>query len=117
MTGTERHDALTRVLTSLAGVLPSADDISDDRVAAIVATGLLTLPTTGIDGVIRLALAAVGLQRGVDRAYYYRLDEAAGTIELTHEWHAPEVGALGSVPKYARMTLDLLPPAFLANLK
>ena len=66
---------------------------------------------------IRQSLAAVGLQRGVDRAYYYRLDEAAGTIELTHEWHTPEVGSLGDVPKYARMTLDLLPPAFLANLK
>ena len=73
----ERHEALSRVLTSLAGVPPSADDISDDRVAAIVATGLLTLPTTAIDEVIRQSLAAVGLQRGVDRAYYYRLDEAA----------------------------------------
>ena len=113
----ERHGELSRVLTSLAGVPPSADDISDDRVAAIVATGLLTLPTTAIDEVIRQSLAAVGLQRGVDRAYYYRLDEAAGTIELTHEWHAPELGSLGDVPKYARMTLDLLPAAFLANLK
>ena len=36
----ERHEALSRVLTSLAGIPPSADDISDDRVAAIVATGL-----------------------------------------------------------------------------
>jgi PAS domain S-box-containing protein len=113
----ERHEALSRVLTSLAGVPPSADDISDDRVSAIVATGLLTLPTSAIDEVIRQALAAVGLQRGVDRAYYYRLDEASGTIELTHEWHAPEMSSLGDVPKYARMTLELLPPAFLANLK
>jgi PAS domain S-box-containing protein len=113
----DRYEALSRVLTSLAGVPPSADDVSDDRVAAIVATGLLTLPTTAIDEVIRQSLAAVGLQRGVDRAYYYRLDEAAGTIELTHEWHTPEVGALSRVPKYARMTLELLPPAFLANLK
>jgi formate hydrogenlyase transcriptional activator len=113
----ERHEALSRVLTSLAGVPPSTDDISDDRVSAIVATGLLTLPTTAIDEVIRHALAAVGLQRGVDRAYYYRLDEASGTIELTHEWHAPEMGSLGDVPKYTRLTLDLLPPAFLANLK
>jgi hypothetical protein len=28
----ERHEALSRVLTSLAGVPPSTDDISDDRV-------------------------------------------------------------------------------------
>jgi formate hydrogenlyase transcriptional activator len=113
----ERHEALSRVLTSLAGVPPLAEDISDDRVSAIVATGLLTLPTTAIDEVIRQSLAAVGLQRGVDRAYYYRLDEAGGIIELTHEWHAPGVSSLGDVPKYARMTLDLLPAAFLANLK
>jgi formate hydrogenlyase transcriptional activator len=113
----ERQQALSRVLTSLAGVPPAVDDISDDRVSAIVATGLLTLPTTAIDEVIRQSLAAVGLQRGVDRAYYYRLDEASGTIELTHEWHVPEMGSLGDVPKYARMTLDLLPAAFLANLK
>jgi formate hydrogenlyase transcriptional activator len=117
MTATERQKALARVLTSLAGVPPSTDDVSDDRVAAIVATGLLTLPGTGIDEVIRQALAAVGLQRGVDRAYYYRLDEAAGAIELTHEWFTPELRSLGGLPQYARLTLDLLPPSFLANLK
>jgi formate hydrogenlyase transcriptional activator len=117
MTAAERREALSRVLTSLAGMPPTATDISDDRVAAIVATGLLTLPTTGIDDVIRQALAAVGLQRNVDRAYYYRLDETAGQLELTHEWHAPELGPLGSHARYTRMALDLLPAAFLANLK
>jgi formate hydrogenlyase transcriptional activator len=117
MTSKERQQALARVLTSLAGVPPATDEIRDDRVAAIVATGLLTLPGAGIDEVIRQALAAVGLQRGVDRAYYYRLDEAAGVIELTHEWCPPELRSLGGLPQYARMPLDLLPPSFLANLK
>ncbi len=117
MTPAERRQALCRELTRLAGTPPMADEIGDDRVAAIVATGLLTLPTTGIDEVIRRALAAVGLQRGVDRAYYSRLDEAAGAIELTHEWHVPAVSPLGNMPKYARMPLELLPPSFLANLK
>jgi formate hydrogenlyase transcriptional activator len=117
MTGEERRAALARVLTSLTGAPPQVAEISDEGVAAIVATGLLTLPTTGLDEVIRHALAAVGLQRGVERAYYYRLDEAAALLELTHEWHAPELGPLGGHARYVRMTLDLLPPSFLANLK
>jgi formate hydrogenlyase transcriptional activator len=118
MTAEERRAALAQVLTSLTGAPPAAAcDIGDEGVAAMVATGLLTLPTTGHDEVIRLALAAVGLQRGVERAYYYRLDEAAGLLELTHEWYAPALGPLGGHARYARLTLDLLPPSFLANLK
>jgi formate hydrogenlyase transcriptional activator len=117
MTAEERRAALAQVLTSLTGAPPSAADSSDDAVAAIVATGLLTLPTSGLDEVIRQALAAVGLQRSVERAYYYRLDETASLLELTHEWHMPELRPLGDHPRYARMTLELLPPSFLANLK
>jgi PAS domain S-box-containing protein len=117
MTAEERRAALAQVLTSLTGAPPSAGAIGDDAVAAIVATGLLTLPTTGLDEVIRHSLAAVGLQRGVDRAYYYRLDETAALLELTHEWHVAELGPLGAHPRYRRMTVDLLPPSFLASLK
>jgi formate hydrogenlyase transcriptional activator len=120
MTATERREALARELTRLAGTPPgrgTTGEISDDRVAAIVAIGLLTLPTSALDEIIRHALAAVGLQRGVDRAYYYRLDEPAGSIALTHEWHAPGLRPLGAVPRYTQMPLALLPAAFLANLK
>jgi PAS domain S-box-containing protein len=117
MTAEERRAALAQVLTSLTGAPPLGADVGDEGVAAIVATGLLTLPSAGLDEVIRHALAAVGLQRGVDRAYYYRVDEAAALLELTHEWHAPELRPLADQERYVRMTLDLLPPSFLANLK
>ena len=117
MTPVERRELLARELTRLAGMPPGTGEISDDRVAAMVATGLLTLPSSALDELIRHALAAVGLQRGVDRAYYYRLDEAAGSIALTHEWHAPGLTPLGAVSKYAQMPMALLPPSFLANLK
>ncbi|HLK89869.1 MAG TPA: sigma 54-interacting transcriptional regulator [Polyangia bacterium] len=117
MTPLERREALARELTCLAGVPPTPSEITDDRVAAVVATGLLTLPTAVTDEVIRHALAAVGLQRGVDRAYYYRLDETAGTIELTHEWHEPSLRPLSGVPKYVQMPMSMLPPSFLGNLK
>jgi PAS domain S-box-containing protein len=117
MTPLERREALSRELTRLAGMAPTTAEISDDHVAAVVATGLLTLPTAVIDEVIQHALAAVGLQRGVDRAYYYRIDEAGGAIELTHEWHVPGMTSLADVPKYKQMPLAVLPPSFLANLK
>ena len=84
-----RH-ALARELQWLASILPLGngneryDDVGDDRVAAIVATALLGLPSQAADEAVERALAAVGLQRGVDRAFYYQLDEDAGTLALTH---------------------------------
>ena len=117
MTAADRREALARELTRLSGIATPAGFITDDRVAAVVATALLSLPSEGSDDVIRRALAAVSLQRDVERAFYYRLNEPAGAIELTHEWHAPGMRPLGAVPKYARMPLDLLPAPFLANLR
>src|SRR5580765_2286434 len=91
----EQRGALARELQWLAAILPLGngaelfDAVGDDRVAAIVATALLGLPSQAADEAVPRALAAVGLQRGVDRVYYYELDEAAGTLALTHEWHRP----------------------------
>ena len=57
------------------------------------------------DEAITRALAAVGLQRGVDRAFYYELDEIAGALALTHEWHAAHLRAMKGLPQFARMPL------------
>src|SRR5262245_48240768 len=89
----ERPAPAARELQWLAGILPLGDGndlfeaVADDRVAAIVATALLGLPSRVADEAIARALAAVGLQRGVDRVYYYDLDEAGGELALAHEWH------------------------------
>jgi PAS domain S-box-containing protein len=119
----ERRAALARELQWLAGILPLGtgneifDHVGDDRVAAIVATALLGLPSRAADEAITRALAAVGLQRGVDRAFYYDLDEAAGALTLTHEWHAATVRPMKPLPHFAKMPLDVLPPPFMANLR
>jgi formate hydrogenlyase transcriptional activator len=119
----EQREALARELQWLAGILPLGngnelyDGVGDDRVAAIVATALLGLPSQAADEAITRALAAVGLQRGVDRAFYYELDEAAGTLSLTHEWHASALRAMKGLPQFATMPLNILPPPFLANLR
>jgi PAS domain S-box-containing protein len=118
----ERDAALIRELRWLESLLPisgaSAEQpVGDDRVAAIVATALLALPSEAVDEAISHALAAIGLQRGVDRAFYYRLDEAAKSLVLTHEWASPEVRNLATVPRFTRLSLELLPPAFLATLR
>ena len=119
----EQRAALARELQWLAGILPLGNEtdffthVADDRVAAIVATALLGLPSRAADEAISRALAAVGLQRGVDRAFYYALDDTAGTLALTHEWHAPHLRAMKPVPRFAQMPLDVLPPPFLANLR
>ena len=60
MTPGERREALSRELTRLAGIPPSLDEISDDRVAAVVATGLLTLPSAGIDELRAAGLLDIG---------------------------------------------------------
>src|SRR5215468_3193242 len=108
----EQRAALARELQWLAGILPLGngtelfDAVADDRVAAIVATALLGLPSPAADEAITRALAAVGLQRGVDRAYYYQLDEAAGSLALTHEWHTPSLRPMKPLPQFASMPLD-----------
>ena len=119
----EQRAALARELQWLAAMLPlgtSNDNfarVDDDRVAAIVATALLGLPSKAVDEAITRALAAVGLQRGVDRAFYYQLDDDAGVLTLTHEWHTPELRAMKAVPKFARLQLDVLPAPLVANLR
>jgi PAS domain S-box-containing protein len=119
----ERRAALARELQWLAAMLPlgstTADfeHVDDDRVAAIVATALLGLPSQAVNEAITRALAAVGLQRGVDRAFYYQLDEDGRVLTLAHEWHAPAMRAMKDVPKFARLQLDLLPPPFVASLR
>ena len=119
----EARSALVRELQWLAGILPLGngneffDHVGDDRVAAIVATALLGLPSRVADEAISRALAAVGLQRGVDRAFYYELDERAGTLSLTHEWCAAHLRGMKARPEFASMPLAILPPPFLANLR
>jgi PAS domain S-box-containing protein len=119
----EQRNTLARELQWLAGILPigsgseAYEHVTDDRVAAIVATALLGLPSRVADEAITRAFAAVGLQRGVDRAFYYELDEAAGTLALAHEWHAPSVNPMKPVAKFASIALEVLPPPFLASLR
>ena len=92
-------------------------DVPNDRVAALVATSLLRAAPEAIDETITNAFADVGLHRGVDRAYYYRLDESEAALELTHEWHAPGLRPMLAVPALVRLPLDVLPDHFLASLR
>jgi formate hydrogenlyase transcriptional activator len=124
MTDDERRAALALELQWLGGVAPLDSEgtaprspIDDGRVAAIVATALLSLPSDAVDEAITRALAAVGLQRDVERAFYYRLDAEVGAFVLTHEWHRPGRRPLKAVPAFARLPLTLLPPPFLASLR
>jgi PAS domain S-box-containing protein len=91
-------------------------ELSNDRVAAIVATDLLRAEAGAIDEAISRAFAEVGRQRDVERAYYYRLDEAAGGFSLAHEWHEPALRPMGSAPRYTRLPLDVLPEPLRAAL-
>jgi formate hydrogenlyase transcriptional activator len=122
-TSNDQSTALARELQWLAGILPLGnangifDRVNDDRVAAIVATALLGLPSPAADEAIERALAAVGLQRGVDRVFYYQLDERAETLSLTHEWFAAHLRGMKTRPEYASLPLAILPPPFLANLR
>jgi PAS domain S-box-containing protein len=119
----EQRVALAQELQWLAGILPLGsgneifEAVTDDRVAAIVATALLGLPSPAADEAIARALAAVGLQRGVDRAFYYQLDEGARTLALTHEWHSSELGSMKPRAKFASMPMDILPAPFLESLR
>jgi formate hydrogenlyase transcriptional activator len=92
-------------------------DVSHERVAALVATELLRAAPDAIDETITRAFAQVALHRAVDRAYYYRLDEAAGAFDLTHEWHAPTLRPMRGLPSFTRLPLTILPDMFLATLR
>jgi formate hydrogenlyase transcriptional activator len=98
-----------------AGVVPPA--ASHDRVAALAATELVRAAPDAIDETIARALAQVGTHVGAERAYYYQLDEPAGSFALTHEWHAPGLGPMREVERFARLPLTILPGAFLAALR
>jgi formate hydrogenlyase transcriptional activator len=91
----------------------SRTDASNDRVAALIATELLGDPS---QATITRAFEQVGLHRGVERAYYYRLDEAAGAFELVNEWHPSERPAMGAIDRFARLPLAILPEALRAAL-
>jgi PAS domain S-box-containing protein len=86
--------------------------VSHDRVAALVATELLRAAPAEVDAAIARALAAVGRHVSADRAYYYRLDGAAGAFTLTREWQAPGLAPMSDVARFARLPLSILPPAF-----
>jgi PAS domain S-box-containing protein len=124
MTDDERRAALARELQWLGGVAflsgdlaAVASSVDDGRVAAVVATALVALPSDAADEAITRALAAVGLQRDVERAFYYRLDAEEGALALTHEWHRPGRRPLAAVPAFTRLPLTLLPAPFLASLR
>ena len=89
---------------------------NDDRVAAIVATGLLGLPSAAIEEGVDRAMAVAGRQRGVERVFYYRLDRAVGQLHLTHEWFADGLSAMKGKPEYARVPASVLPPALVEQL-
>jgi PAS domain S-box-containing protein len=91
--------------------------VSNDKIAAQIATELLRSTAEAIDETITRAFADVAANRNVDRAYYYRLDEAAGAFELTHEWHGPGLRPMAEVPSCARLPLDILPAPFLEALR
>ncbi|HZL21518.1 MAG TPA: sigma 54-interacting transcriptional regulator, partial [Polyangia bacterium] len=88
--------------------------LSDDRLAAIVATGLSGLPIASVPEGVDRALALVGHQRGVERAFYYRLD--AGELELTHEWSGAGMVGMKTRADYARVPASVVTPQLLAML-
>jgi PAS domain S-box-containing protein len=89
---------------------------NDDRVAAIVATGLLGLPSAAIEEGVDRAMAVAGRQRGVERVFYYRIDRAAGQLHLTHEWFTDGLSAMKGKPEYARVPASVLPPPLVEQL-
>jgi PAS domain S-box-containing protein len=89
---------------------------SHDRVAALIATELLRAAADAIDETVSRALSRVGEHVGAERAYYYRLDAAAGAFTLTHEWHAALLRPLVEAPRYARLPVAILPEPFAAAL-
>jgi PAS domain S-box-containing protein len=94
-----------------------APPLSHDRVAALVATGLIRAAADAIDETIARALARVGQHVGAERAYYYRLDGATRAFGLTHEWQAEGLRPMRAVPRYAALPVSILPAPFLAALE
>jgi PAS domain S-box-containing protein len=91
--------------------------VSNDKIAALVATELLRSTAEAIDETIVRAFGEVAHNRNVERAYYYRFDEAAGAFELTHEWHTPGLHPMKEISSCARLPLKILPPPFLEMLR
>ena len=93
------------------------DARGDDRVAAIVATALLGIPSSAVDEAIRArsrrrVCSGASIARSTTQ-----LDEAAGKLALTYEWHTPALRAMKPMPQFAAMTLDVLPQPFLTSLR
>ncbi|HVZ75291.1 MAG TPA: sigma 54-interacting transcriptional regulator [Polyangia bacterium] len=90
---------------------------SNDHVAALVATELLRAAPEAIGGAVEHAFSQIAHHCGVERAYYYRLDESAGAFLLEHEWHPPERRAMAGLPQLARLPLDILPEPLRLQLR
>jgi len=91
--------------------------VSHDRVAALVATELVRAASDAIDDTIARALADVGLHVAAERAYYYRLDGAAGAFTLAHEWHAAGLRPMREAVRFTQLPLTILPQTFRAALE
>ncbi len=104
--------------SSADGHPPAAGESSfnDDRVAAIVATGLSGLPIAAIEEGVDRALAVVGRQRGVERAFYYRLDPIGGQLDLMHEWCSGGLSGMKGRPHLSRIPASVVPPSLMAQL-
>jgi formate hydrogenlyase transcriptional activator len=90
--------------------------LNDDRVAAIVATGLSGLPIAAIEEGVDRALAVVGRRRGVERAFYYRLDTMAAQFHLTHEWSSAGRAGMKGRSDYEHLPTSIVPPQLFAML-
>jgi PAS domain S-box-containing protein len=103
---------------AIVSTLPAPDSPgADDRIASIVATGLLSLPMEAVGEGIERALAVIGLRRAADRAFYYRIDAAAQQLTLVHEWQAAGRREMKALPQFATLPMATLPPAFLERLR
>jgi PAS domain S-box-containing protein len=115
--------ALRRHLSWLAGGLagavagPAGGAPGEERVSALVAIGLLGLPARALDEGVERALAAGALRVQALRAVYYRLDEAAGALLLSHEWHADGQPPMKGVPLYGEVPVAAVPPPLFEALR
>jgi formate hydrogenlyase transcriptional activator len=92
-------------------------DVSNDRVVALVAGELLSADPDALDAAIARAFEQVGRHRDVERAFYYRLDDDRGVFELAHEWHVAALGSMRAIERYARLSVAVLPAAFMDALR
>jgi PAS domain S-box-containing protein len=117
--GGAETDANLAWFLSASGAGDRSDErrpLNDDRLAAIVATGLSGLPIASVPEGVDRALALMGHQRGVERAFYYRLDATAGELELTHEWSCAGMVGMKTRADYARVPASVVTPQLLAML-